>query len=180
MVALAKRGPVSLSGPHFWIRVAKCLGQRRIQIWKLSQVWAATHCCAPVILCRFGHDTRMVGGRCGLNWFSSVLMRMKNLLFPCRMLESGFLLALLRAVAVPKRRARARSPQPPTAPIFPTIAPTLPAGPLNLHHPAPSLTVHLLPSWLQKSESAVGCFNEAGVVGTASESPAGLRRSAQL
>ena len=96
------------------------------------------------------------------------------------MLESGFLLALLRAVAVPKRRARARSLQPPTAPIFPTIAPTLPAGPLNLHHPAPSLTVHLLPSWPQKSESAVGCFNEAGVVGTASESPAGLRRSAQL
>ena len=39
MVAVAKRGPVSLSGPHFWIRVAKCFGQRRIQIWKLSQVW---------------------------------------------------------------------------------------------------------------------------------------------
>ena len=68
MVALAKRGPVSLSGPHFWIRVAKCFGQRRIQIWKLSQVWAATHCCATVILCRFGHDTRMVGRRVGLNW----------------------------------------------------------------------------------------------------------------
>ena len=160
MGALAKRGPVSLSRPHFWIRVAKCFGQRRIQIWKLSQVWDATHCCATVILCRFGHDTLMVGRRGGLNWIWSVLKNEKNLLFPCRMLESGFLLALLRAVAVPKRRARARSPQPPTAPIFPTTAPTLPAGPLNLHHPAPSLTVHLLPSWLQKSESAVGCFNK--------------------
>ena len=76
------------------------------------------------------------------------------------MLESGFLLALLRAVAVPKRRARARSPQPPRAPIFPTTPPTLPAGPLHVSHPAPSLTVHLLPSWLQISESAVGCFNK--------------------
>ena len=76
MVAVAKRGPVSLSGPHFWIRVAKCFGQRRIQIWKLSQVWAATHCCATVILCRFGHDIRMVE-RFGLNWCSSVLKNEK-------------------------------------------------------------------------------------------------------
>ena len=71
------------------------------------------------------------------------------------MLESGFLLALLRAVAVPKRRARAKSPQPPRAPILPTTAPTLPLAPLHLPHPSPSLTIHLLPSWLEISESAV-------------------------
>ena len=137
MGALAKRGPVSLSRPHFWIRVAKCFGQRRIQIWKLSQVWDATHCCATVILCRFGHDTRMVGRRSGLNWFWSVLKNEKNLLFPCRMLESGFLLALLRAVAVPKRRARARSPQPPTAPIFYYNSPDPARGPPEPSPPRP-------------------------------------------
>ena len=71
------------------------------------------------------------------------------------MLESGFLLALLRAVAVPKRRARAKSPQPPRAPILPTTAPTLPLAPLHLPNPSPSLTIHLLPSWFEISESAV-------------------------
>ena len=50
--------------PHFWIRVAKCFGQRRIQMWKVG-------CNTPVVLCRFGHDTLIVGkgGRGGLNWF---------------------------------------------------------------------------------------------------------------
>ena len=175
MVAGGEARPVTLSdldldlrSQVFWPRHTMDIPGTPSQMWKLSQIRGS----AAVILCRFGHDTQIRG------------IALKNLLFPWRMLESGFLLARFRAAALPKRRARARSPQPPRAPILSTRPQPLPKGPQHLPNLSPSLTSHLLPSWLRKSESAVGCFNlwwqRWSGVGTASESPAGLRRGAPL
>ena len=79
MVAGGEARPVTLSdldldlrSQVFWPRHTMDIPGTPSQMWKLSQIRGS----AAVILCRFGHDTRMVG-RFGLNWCSSVLKNEK-------------------------------------------------------------------------------------------------------